>query len=313
MKDERETVCELFCGAGGMGAGFGHHFDISYAVDISKPAVNTYRANHEDTQVRQQDVRQISGCRGDFYGITGIIGGPPCQGSSIINTKRCIDDPRNGLMAEYMRLVDEIRPSFFVMENVPGVPKPIKEAVINAGKASGYEVESIFMNAADYGAAQTRKRWIVVGTKDKKWNLPRPVASKTVREAFAPLQENWGVMKSSEKTLQKLQTSIPGEWTAMSGKFKNMTRLSWEKPAPAVVNLKKVYMVHPTEDRNISLAEAAALQGFPPGYQWEGTESEIAQMIANAMPAELADSIAGSFGVTAQEATIQTSLVGGAA
>jgi DNA (cytosine-5)-methyltransferase 1 len=82
----------------------------------------------------------------------------------------------------------------------------------------------------------------------------------------------------------------------MSGNFKNMTRLEWESPAPAVVNLKKVYMVHPAELRNISLAEAAALQGFPPGYIWHGTESQEAQMIANAMPRELAEAIAGSLG-----------------
>ena len=69
---------------------------------------------------------------------------------------------------------------------------------------------------------------------------------------------------------------------------------SWDRPAPTVVNLKKVYMVHPGENRNISLAEAASLQGFPVGYQWKGNESQIAQMIANAMPAQLARAIAGS-------------------
>jgi DNA (cytosine-5)-methyltransferase 1 len=73
-----------------------------------------------------------------------------------------------------------------------------------------------------------------------------------------------------------------------------MIRLSWNLPAPTVVNLKKVYMVHPDEVRNITLAEAAALQGFPSDYVWRGSESDIAQMIANAMPAQLAESIAGS-------------------
>lgn len=292
---EKNSVCEFFCGAGGMGQGFSQFFDISSAIDISKSAVNTYQANHKETQVRRQDVRHITGCRGDFYGITGIIGGPPCQGSSIINTKRCKEDPRNALMGEFMRLVEEIRPEFFVMENVPGVPKDIKQAVIDVGKAARYDVKSIFMNASEYGAAQTRKRWVVIGTKNKKWISPRPEPSKTVREAFAPIKKNWGIMRSSESTLQKLKTSTPEGWTAMTGQFKNMIRLSWDEPAPAVVNLKKVYMVHPLENRNISLAEAAALQGFPPGYQWKGTESDIAQMIANAMPAELAGSIAGSF------------------
>lgn len=301
----REQVCELFCGAGGMGAGFGQYFDITYAADLSRSAVQTYQANHLDTDVREQDVRNLSGCKGDFYGITGVIGGPPCQGSSIINTKRCADDPRNALMSEFMRLVTEIRPEFFVMENVPGVPKEKKAEVVSLGKSARYDVQSLYLNAADYGAAQTRKRWVVVGTRHKAWQKPSPRKARTVRDAFSGLRENWGVMNSSEKTLSRLRTSQVGEWTAMSGKFKNMIRLSWGSPAPAVVNLKKVYMVHPAENRNISLAEAAALQGFPPGYQWEGTESQIAQMIANAMPAELAGAIAGSFAPGGYQASLK--------
>ena len=71
-------------------------------------------------------------------------------------------------------------------------------------------------------------------------------------------------------------------------------RMKWDEPAPTVCNPKKVYMVHPDECRNISLAEAAALQGFPPDYVWHGNEGAIAQMIANAMPAEMAAAVAGA-------------------
>ncbi len=302
------TVCELFCGAGGMGFGFSQFFDITYAVDITKPAVMTYQANHEDTQVQQRDVRNLTGCRGDFTGITGVIGGPPCQGSSIINTRRNRDDPRNGLMLEFMRLVEEIHPRFFVLENVPGVPADLKTAVITEGREAGYDVSSLFLNAAEFGAAQQRKRWIVVGTRGKQWKQPERTPPRTVKEAFSGLGELWGQMNSSERTVERLSMAKPGEWTAMSGKFKNMTRLSWDNPSPAVVNLKKVYMVHPEECRNISLAEAAALQGFPPGYVWKGTESEVAQMIANAMPAELARAIASTF---SPGGTVQTGLIAG--
>lgn len=294
MNSERETVAELFCGAGGMGLGFGQHFDVSYAVDIKGEAVKTYAGNHFKTQVQQRDVRDLTGCLHDFDGLTGVIGGPPCQGSSILNPKRCAEDPRNGLMYEYMRLVEEIRPRFFVMENVPGVAAAIKNKVIAAGKAAGYDVRSIYLNAADYGAAQTRKRWIVVGTKGNRWQVPEPIPAKTVREAFCGLNQNWGLMQSSEKTLAKLQTATV-EWTPLTNNFRNMIQLVWDTPAPAIVNVKKVYMVHPTQNRNISLAEAAALQGFPSDYIWSGSETQIAQMIANAMPAELAASIAGSF------------------
>lgn len=89
------TVAELCCGAGGMAQGFSPYFDIVHAIDIKSEVVQTYGANHPETNVRKQDIRLLTGCRGDFDGITGVIGGPPCQGSSIINTKRCADDPRN--------------------------------------------------------------------------------------------------------------------------------------------------------------------------------------------------------------------------
>jgi DNA (cytosine-5)-methyltransferase 1 len=288
------TVAEFCCGAGGMAQGFAPFFEIVHAVDIKPEVVQTYGANHPETQVRRQDIRLLTGCRGDFDGMTGVIGGPPCQGSSIINTKRCADDPRNELMGEFMRLVSEIRPGFFVMENVPGVPAERKNAVIRDGELSGYTVSSVYLNAAEYGAAQTRKRWIVVGIRGNKWTQPEPRPARTVRAAFAGIREPWGLMQSRPDTLARLARSIPGEWTGITGNFRSMIRLEWDRPAPAVVNLKKVYMVHPDEVRNISLAEAAALQGFPPAFVWKGNESQIAQMIANAMPAELAGAIAGS-------------------
>lgn len=291
---QNDQVAELCCGAGGMAAGFSPFFEIVHAVDIKDEVVRTYGANHPETRVRRQDIRNLTGCRGDFFGITGVIGGPPCQGSSIINTKRCADDPRNELMGEFMRLVDEIQPRFFVMENVPGVPADRKNAVINAGETAGYAVTSVYLNAAEYGAAQTRKRWVVVGTRGKQWTPPARRSSSTVRQAFAGIGEIWGLMQSRPDTLERLARSVPGEWTGITGNFRSMIRLRWDQPAPAVVNLKKVYMVHPDQCRNISLAEAAALQGFPADYQWKGNESQIAQMIANAMPAELARSIAES-------------------
>lgn len=290
--NDSNRICELCCGAGGMAAGFSPYFEIVQAVDISKTVVKTYGANHPETSTRRQDIQNLTGCKGDFEGITGVIGGPPCQGSSIINTKRCSEDPRNGLINEFMRLVSEIKPRFFVMENVPGVPKEIKESVIRTGTEADYCVSSTYLNAADYGAAQTRKRWIVVGMKGRQWVTPRKRTHSTVRQAFSQIHKNWGLMQSRPETLDRLKMAN-NEWTGMSGGFRNMIKLSWDNPAPAVVNLKKVYMVHPDECRNISLAEAAALQGFPSDYQWYGNESEIAQMIANAMPAQLAESIAG--------------------
>ena len=289
-----EQVCELFCGAGGMGLGFSQHFNVVEAVDISRDAVRTYGANHPETDARRRDVRDLSGIRGDFDGITGIIGGPPCQAWSRRNIRQTPDDPRAQLLNEYMRVVEEVRPRWFVLENVVTVPKTAKQGVVQKAEALGYHVTSACLNAADYGAAQTRRRWIAIGCRGRTIQEPRKVRSRTVRQAFAGIRENWGAMRSSPETLARLATATTDEWAAMNGEYRNMIRLRWDEPAPTVCNPKKVYMVHPGECRNISLAEAAALQGFPPDYVWHGNEGAIAQMIANAMPAEMAAAVAGA-------------------
>lgn len=73
-----------------------------------------------------------------------------------------------------------------------------------------------------------------------------------------------------------------------------MVRLRWDSLAPTVCNPKKVYMVYPGQVRDVSLAEAASLQGFPGDYQWKGSRRAVGQMIANAVPAEVASAIAGA-------------------
>jgi DNA (cytosine-5)-methyltransferase 1 len=289
-----DQVCELFCGAGGMGLGFSQHFEIVEAVDISRDAVRTYRANHPETDVRRKGVQYLSGVRGDFDGVTAIIGGPPCQAWSRRNIRQTPDDPRAQLLDEYMRIVEEVRPRWFVVENVVTAPKKAKQGVMERAGALGYRVISACLNAADYGAAQTRRRWIAIGCREGTIRDFQTVQPRTVRQAFAGIRKNWGVMRSSPETIARLASAPADEWAPMNGQYRNMIRLSWDAPAPTVCNPKKVYMVHPDECRNISLAEAAALQGFPPDYIWKGNESAIAQMIANAMPAEMAAAVAGA-------------------
>jgi DNA (cytosine-5)-methyltransferase 1 len=293
---KKEPVEEIFCGPGGMAHGFGQFFDITHAVDFNEPVVQTYQANHPETQVRKQDIRHMTGARGDFAGITavfgGVIGGPPCQGSSIMNAKRCPEDSRNELMGDFIRYVEEVNPRFFVMENVPEIDDRWKNMVITRGEKAGFTVVATVLNAADYGAAQKRRRLIIVGIKGKAWIPPAKTGPRTVRNAFSRLENNWGFMKSRPDTLEKLARAVPDRWTAMTDKYRNMIKLDYDAPSPAVANIKKMYMVHPAECRNITLAEAALLQGFPSGYTWKGCEHDISQMIADAMPTDLSYALA---------------------
>lgn len=297
-KAKRKRICEVFCGPGGMAQGFGPFFDISCAIDIEPATVKTYQANHAHTQVLQRDVRDISGARGDFDGLTGVIGGSPCQQWSRRNIRKKQNDPRAELPWEYIRLVSEIKPEFFLFENVTYAPEEVKLRFARESKALGYNVTSVCINASHYGAAQTRRRWIVVGTKRGTWSpelCPKVTTPKTVRMAFSTITENWGYMKSRPDTLEKLAKATTS-WTSLTddGEYDTIIRLQLDTPAPTVVNVKKVYLVHPTEVRNITSAEAAALQGFPPGYIWHGDQHSIGQQIANAMPVELARSVAQS-------------------
>ncbi len=298
--NEKAPILEAFCGPGGLGYGFSQFFDVTYAIDHSAPAVRTYKANHPETQVRKQDIRNMTGIRGDFFGVAGVIGGPPCQGHSAMSTKsraERMEDPRNSLGVQFMRLVDEINPHFFVLENVPSANEDRKQQIVAIAKKLDYDVVSLRLNSADFGSAQARHRWIVIGTKGFTNPLPfiQPARTrKTVRMALSGITNNWGFMKSKPETLQKLSFACPDKWISISNGYDNAIKLQWDTQAPAITNVKKVYFVHPTELRNITLAEAAALQGFPIDYVWAGTDTEIGQMIANAMPTEFARHLAAA-------------------
>ena len=207
-----DRVCELFCGAGALGLGFSRHFHVTDAIDILPEAVKTYGANHPETDARRRDVRDLSGSRGDF---AGIIGGPPCQAWSRRNIRHTVDDPRAVLLDEYLRIVEEIRPRWVVLENVVTVPKVAKQSVTQKAEALGYRVTSACLNAADYGAAQTRRRWIAIGVREGTIRNFQTVRPRTVREAFGDLRDNWGLMRSSPETLARLAVATTDEWAAM--------------------------------------------------------------------------------------------------
>lgn len=165
---------ELFAGAGGLGTGFiNSGFNIISANDIWDAAGKTYIANHPNVKFIVKDIAKLS--KDELLKNTGynekdidvIIGGPPCQGFSTLG-KRFIDDPRNKLFKEYVRIVKEIKPKFFVMENVRGIltmeKGKVLEQIINSFKEIGYKVEFRKLNAAEYGVPQQRERIIFIGT-----------------------------------------------------------------------------------------------------------------------------------------------------
>ena len=179
VKDETEVfetktnknhykVVSLFSGAGGMDLGFVQAgFDVIWANDIIPEAIETYR-NNIGKHIVYGDIRMI-----DSKDIPDnpdvIIGGFPCQGFSIANTKRSMEDQRNFLYKEMLRIIRDKKPKIFVAENVKGLLSMEKGKVIEMIKKDfeslGYYVEARLLNAAEYGVPQQRERVIIIGNR----------------------------------------------------------------------------------------------------------------------------------------------------
>lgn len=168
------NVLDLFCGAGGLSYGFEcAGFNVVLGIDNDKQALETFKANHYGSKTFCGDITNI--CYADIRKIIGdktidvIVGGPPCQGFSL-SGPRNFNDPRNALYLSYIRLVEEIRPRAFVIENVPGLVAlfngEVKDNIIKRFTELGYSVKYRILCAADYGVPQNRKRVVFVGMKN---------------------------------------------------------------------------------------------------------------------------------------------------
>lgn len=168
----RPIAIDAFCGAGGLSLGLSRAgFDVAISFDANIHAVATYRRNFPHPVLRE-DIRVLKGeClldRADRRGqvVTLLVGGPPCQGFSIQRRGNDTDD-RNDLVLEYFRLVEELKPRFFLLENVPGLKNArgqdyLRRFLEQAGR-SGYACQTKILNSVDFGIPQVRKRLFVVG------------------------------------------------------------------------------------------------------------------------------------------------------
>jgi len=171
ISDNALRMIDLFCGAGGLSLGFTQEgFVTSLANDIQDCCVDTYAHNHPETprdHIILGDIKDVvsnlelllAGRKVDI-----VVGGPPCQGFSMANRQRLIDDPRNQLYKNYVEVVKKVQPKFFVMENVKGMVS-VAEQVKEDFRNIGYSVECHILNAKDYGIPQNRERLIYIGNR----------------------------------------------------------------------------------------------------------------------------------------------------
>ncbi len=344
----RFKAIDLFCGAGGLSVGLRKSgFNICLGVDIDKAALETYKYNLKRTKVLKEDIKNVTG--EDITKLTGIkksdnfllAGCPPCQGFSNLG-KRNIDDEKNELVYEYIRIINELEPTFILMENVPGmstgIGKEIFKKVVKKLEEM-YYVEHNTLNAADYGVPQIRKRLVLHGIRkdvyeniglERKKILPMPTHSKerkkgykkwiTVREAIFDLPEleaggsyedemikNHKARNLSETNINRLREirlhdgnrkMISEELQLKCHKKKNVSYtdtygiINLDKPAPTITSgctaISKGRYGHPTQDRGLSIREAARLQSFDDKFEFIGNMGEMSLQIGNAVPPKLA-------------------------
>lgn len=186
MKNKLNAI-DLFCGCGGLSYGFEKAgYNILLGIDNDSKALETFELNHYGAKSICGDITEVT-YEEDIKPLIGdqkidvIIGGPPCQGMSLSGPRK-FDDPRNKLYLSYIRLVKEIQPKAFVIENVPGLVGlfggQIKDSIIEKFTEMGYQIQYKILCAADYGVPQNRKRVVFVGIKKGEFVYPEICENK---------------------------------------------------------------------------------------------------------------------------------------
>jgi len=185
---KRPIAIDLFSGCGGMSLGLeAAGFDIAAGVEFVAIHALVHHFNFPYSASICEDISKLSSAnllqaiasKGFPQDIDLIAGGPPCQGFSHIG-KRQLDDPRNSLVFEYVRMIKDIKPKYFIFENVPGIAsgkhKKFLEELILEFESIGYSIETpvSILDASLYGAPQKRKRLIIIGSRSdvKRTNYP---------------------------------------------------------------------------------------------------------------------------------------------
>lgn len=320
------SFIDLFSGAGGMSLGFVQGgFKNVVSIECNPNFANTYKRNFPYHNLVVSDIKDIKGnyiekIIKDSIGnkkVDVIIGGPPCQGFSIAGRigRSFIEDERNGLFKEFVRIVDLVRPKLFVMENVAALKthnkgNTIKE-IVKSFENLGYEVKEEVLNSVNYGVPQERRRIFIVGMLDQNiFDFPvKEHKIITIKEAIGDLPKlkngekssipNHYAMNHSKQMLEKMsyikdggnRYQIPYNLRPKSGDIRKYIRYNSNKPSFCITgDMRKVF--HYEQNRALSSRELARLQTFPDDFVFVGKSIEIQQQIGNAVPPKLAKKIA---------------------
>ena len=329
-------IIDLFCGIGGLSLGFENAgFEVVAAIDMWDDAIKTFNHNRKDKVAQTMSVEDFNETvlpelvKKDH--ITGVIGGPPCQGFSTVG-KREIDDSRNKLYLEFYKAVKIAKPDFFVIENVKGMLTLNKGAFVDdimkrfGESGLGYTISKQLVNAADYGVPQNRYRVIFVGIRNKQFTFPPALGYKlSSKDGIGDLEgsdnehyarkpqnefqsrmrgeetrpKNQDYTAHSEQTISIISQipdggnikCLPAEYWQVRKYNKAFERMSSSRPSNTIDTGHRNYF-HYAEPRIPTVRESARIQSFPDSFEILGTRGSQYKQVGNAVPPLLAQAIA---------------------
>ena len=369
------TAIDLFSGAGGITLGIRNAgFDVRLCSDNNSACAATHQRNFSNVPFEQCDIEALTGARVCEIARVApreldlLVGGPPCQGFSIIG-RRQLEDPRNSLFHDFMRLAVDLQPKVIVIENVCGLATlsggVVMKTIADAFAQAGYVAQCAELLAAQYGVPQMRWRMFFIA-----WRLdlgcsggfPQPthgttgigslVPNRTIQErhtkGFVTIREAIGDLpplragecvtnytgcpeglfqlacregaptvlsnhyaaRLSNQNMERLKRLRPGEdWRSLPVELlppgmqralrkdhtRRYRRMQWGGVARSIITRfrdpKSGEYIHPSQNRTISIREAARIQSFPDWFLFEGSYSDQYDQVGNAVPPILARAV----------------------
>ncbi len=309
-------IIDLFCGAGGFGLGFKQTgFRVVLGVDNDKAPARSYKHNFPESIVLAEDIKNITGKNIEIIlreiGVDEadvVIGSPPCEPFTAANPRRKKNpldrlyvDPIGRLVLHYIRLVGELKPKIFVMENVPGLlEKPIMNALRREFARVGYpQIYFNLLRAEDYCTPSHRLRVFVSNIRikpERKCKRP-PTVMDALKDLpppgsdFPPNHQLYPIPHRKLKRIAKLKWGQPLIYYKGARKrLPNLIRLDPNRHAPTVLGSSR--FIHPFENRFLTVREQARLMGYPDDHVFLGGREEQYNQVGESVPVPLAKAIA---------------------
>ena len=319
------TFVDLFCGAGGLSKGLElAGFKGICGLDWLKEACMTYRRNF-DHPIVEGDIT-VPEVKEMFYStvkkvlngerLTVVAGGFPCQGFSMAGN-RIVDDPRNSLYKEMLKIVKTLQPEYVVCENVVGLRTmldgKVEQKILSDFRRAGYEMNVTTLCAADYGVPQKRNRVIFIGNRIGATNYyPEPILDamhyNTTASAIADLMDhpvdagfNHVPAKHSAE-MQKRLLAVPEGQSLYAGYSDAWKKCPWNEASCTIKENHGGVNIHPKLPRVLTAREMARIQSFPDDFIFEGNKSKQLVQIGNAVPPLLGKAVGLAVRASADEA-----------